>query len=133
MLLFLMSYLNLSPKQKITITALLYVLWLFSFTTYSVIQEKKELHQTLDRQLEDAALLTRLLLPETHHHQGMHKQNLTKEQDYKNTLSLSGFTDNSDVIYIYTLILRDNKVFFTSSSATEEARQSGEDLSSNFE
>lgn len=133
MLLFLMSYLNLSPKQKITITALLYVLWLFSFTTYSVIQEKKELHQTLDRQLEDAALLTRLLLPETHHHQGMHKQNLTKEQDYKNTLSLSGFTDNSDVIYIYTLILRDNKVFFTSSSATEEERQSGEDLSSYFD
>ncbi|NOQ82178.1 MAG: EAL domain-containing protein [Methylophaga sp.] len=128
-----MSYLNLSPKQKITITALLYVFWVVSFTTYSVIQEKKELYKVLDRQLEDAALLTPLLLPRAHHNQGMHKQDLSKEQDYRNLLSLSDFTDNSEVIYIYTLILRDNKVLFTSSSATEEERESGEGLTFYFD
>ena len=44
-------------------------------------------------------------------------------------LALSEFTDQSDITYVYTLIKRDDKILFTSSSATPEERESGEQLS----
>jgi len=129
----LMSYLNLPAKQRIMITALLYILWVIAFTYFSVIQKKEELYQKLDIQLEDAALLAPLLLPKSLHSSAMNRHDQTSSQNYDNTLSLSDFTDYSDITYIYTLILRDDKLFFTSSSATEEERQSGEGLSSYFD
>ena len=128
-----MSYLNLSTKQRITVTALLYILWVLVFTYFSVIQEKQDLYQSIDRQLEDAARLTPLLLPQSLHTREMDKHDQTLSQDYDNMFSLSKFTDNSDIIYIYTLVLRDDKVRFTSSSATIEERLSGEGLSSYFD
>ncbi|WP_114327265.1 EAL domain-containing protein [Candidatus Colwellia aromaticivorans] len=120
-------------KNKILIIASLYVLWVIGFTYFSALQEKVTLYNQLDRQLEDASLTARLLLPETLHYKGMQADSLTEEQIYNNILALSAFTDQRDIIYLYTLILRKDKVLFTSSSATPEERESGEKLSFYFD
>ncbi|NQZ54451.1 MAG: diguanylate cyclase [Piscirickettsiaceae bacterium] len=128
-----MSYLDLSPKKKITIPALLYIFWVVCFTYFNVASEKEELYQTLNQQLQNATLITELLVPDTLHHQGMQAKDLTWEQDYNNTLQLSSFTDSQDIVYIYTLILRNDKIFFTSSSSTIEEREANKELVSYFE
>lgn len=120
-------------KNKILIVALLYVFWVIGFTYFSALHEKEVLYQQLDTQLEDAALSAQLILPTTLHYNGMQADSLTAEHSYNNLLALSAFTDQRDIIYLYTLILRDEKVFFTSSSATPEERESGEKLSFYFD
>lgn len=79
-------------------------------------------------------LLPPILLPENFHHKRLAKGDLTSQQNFSNTKKLSKLTDsNSGVKYIYTLVLKDNKIFFTSSSATKEERDSGQGLTSFFD
>jgi diguanylate cyclase (GGDEF)-like protein/PAS domain S-box-containing protein len=128
-----MKHVVIPHKKRIFIITLLYVFWVVGFTYSSTLFEKKSLYNELDRQLEDAAITARLILPATLHFKGMQADSLTTEQSYNNILQLSAFTDQRDVTYLYTLILRDEKVFFTSSSATPEERESGENLSFYFD
>jgi len=128
-----MLHFAIDTKQRITIAVILYITWVVVFTLFSLAQEKEKLIQSLDQQLRDAALLTPLLLPKSLHHNKMLKVDLTPLESYNNILSLSEFTDHSDINYIYTLILRDEKVYFTSSSATQEERLSNKGLSNYFD
>ena len=72
-------------------------------------------------------------MPDNLHHQNMIKDDLSPYADNQNMLTLSNYADNTNIVYIYTLILRDNKILFTSSSATKEERYSGEQISSFFD
>ncbi len=128
-----MSYLRRLLNQSVLLAFMLYALWVMVFAYASFLHEKEKLYAFLDQQLIDAALTAPLLLPEELHHKGMTADDLTKQQDYENTLKLSGYTDQTNIIYIYTLIIRNNKVFFTSSSATKQERESGESLTSFFD
>jgi hypothetical protein len=78
-------------------------------------------------------MTTQLLLPSTLHNKEIKQNGLTERQTLNNIKALSDFTDQRDVNYIYVVILRDDKVLFTSSSATPEERQSGENLSYYFD
>jgi diguanylate cyclase (GGDEF)-like protein/PAS domain S-box-containing protein len=112
---------------------MIYLLWVIGFAFYNYQHEKQALYDSIDQQLESAALTAPMLLPKNLHQQGMSVDDLTVEQDYENTLRLSEYTDNSDVIYIYTVVLRDKQVYFTTSSATIEERELGEDIPSWFD
>ena len=125
--------LKVKPKQKVLFSGLLYIFFIITFTYINVLNKKQSLYQQLDSELEKAAKITELLLPPELHHKDMKKEELSKEQIYDNILALSKFTDQRDLLYIYTVILRDNKVLFSSSSATLEERQSGEGLSFYFD
>ncbi|OUR65641.1 hypothetical protein A9Q79_01220 [Methylophaga sp. 42_25_T18] len=120
-------------SKHVIFAFLFYSLWVIGFAVLSYQQEKQTLYNSIDQQLESAALTVPLLLPNDLHQQAMSIESLTKQQDDANTAKLSAYTDKSDVIYLYTLVLSDNKVFFTTSSATQEERDSGEDLSSWFD
>ena len=63
----------------------------------------------------------------------MSKKDLSEEQVFDNILSLSAFTSQRHIIYLYTLILDDHKILFSASRATSEERQSGEKLSFYFD
>ena len=130
-----MSYIKrkLIINTNVILALVFYTTWVIGFAVFSYQQEKQALYHSIDQQLESAALTAPLLLPKDLHQQTMSMGSLTKQQDYENTAKLSAYTENSDVIYIYTLVLSDNQVFFTTSSATKEERDSGEDLSSWFD
>ena len=49
----------------------------------------------------------------------MSKVELSKQQDLAITLALSEYTQRTDIVYLYTLILQDNEIFYTSSSASD--------------
>jgi len=120
-------------NKHIVLAFMIYLLWVVGFAFYNYQHEKQALYDSIDQQLEFAALAAPLLLPKNVHHQAMSADEMTVEQDYENTLKLSEYTDNSDVVYIYTLVLREQQVYFTTSSATVEERESGEDIPSWFD
>ena len=128
-----MNELTLVPKKELLIALSLYVVWVAFFTYIDTNDEKLNLYKQLDQQLEGAALAAPMLLPKTLHSQSMASNDLTSEQDNANRLKLSEYTDSNDIIYIYTLVMRDEQIYFTSSSATIEERKSGELLSDYFD
>ena len=120
-------------NKHVVLAFMIYLLWVIGFAFYSYQHEKQALYGSMDQQLELAALTAPLLLPKGLHHQAMSAGELTIEQDYENTLKLSKYTDDSDIVYIYTMVLRDQQVYFTTSSATIEERELGEDIPSWFD
>lgn len=92
--------------------------WVIVFSAFNYVKEKQHLYSELDQRLEDAALIIPAILPKGFHHKDMNKVNLSKQQDLAITLALSEYTQRSDIVYLYTLILRDNEIFYTSSSAS---------------
>jgi diguanylate cyclase (GGDEF)-like protein/PAS domain S-box-containing protein len=128
-----MSYLKGVLNKKVFLVFMLYALWVIGFAYISFIQEKQKLYDFLDQQLVDAAVTVPLLLPVGFHHKNMSENDLTAQEHYDNILKLSNYTDDKTIIYVYTLIMNNNKIFFTSSSATEKERESGVGLSFFFD
>ena len=119
---------SLSANQKVVLTNLLCILFVLGFTYLTVLNEKAALYQQLDNQLKDAARVTESLLPSPLHHHNITQHALNDDQKMAHINALSDFTDQRDITYVYSPIKRHDKILFTSSSATPEERESGEQL-----
>lgn len=97
----------------------IYVIWVLIFSAFNYVKEKQHLYSQLDQRLKNAALIIPSILPKGFHHQSMSKVDLSKQQDLAITLALTEYTRRTDIVYLYTLILRDNDIFFTSLSASD--------------
>ncbi|WP_026006150.1 sensor domain-containing protein [Moritella dasanensis] len=112
-------FLPVKNSFRIYVAIAIYVIWVFIFSELNYFKEKKHLYSFLDQDLKNAALLIPAILPKGFHHQEMSKTDLSKQQDLAITLTLSEYTQRTDIVYLYTLILRDNAIFYTSSSASD--------------
>jgi len=121
---------SIKENKPIYIAVIVYLIWIGVFVSSNYFSEKDRLYLGLDKQLDTAAASLPLLLPENFHHQAMQPGDLTNQQSIEQVLKLSDFTRIRDVIYIYSLVLRDDEVYFTSSSATDEEIENGENLAS---
>ncbi|WP_254439836.1 EAL domain-containing protein [Shewanella sp. Arc9-LZ] len=102
----------------------LYVIWVVIFSAVNYFKEKQHLYSELDQQLENATLTIPSILPKDLHRKDMSKKDLSEQQDLAITLALSEYTQRTDIVYLYTLILRNNKIFYTSSSASDAELES---------
>ncbi|MEH6578139.1 MAG: EAL domain-containing protein [Amphritea sp.] len=119
---------SFKADKKVYIAILFYIIWVVVYLTYDFQREKKETYQRLDNQLEISALSLPQILPPSFHRQDMQASDITPAADRNNILQLTDYTKTSEAFFLYSMILRDNKVIFTSSSATDEKLQSGEGL-----
>jgi diguanylate cyclase (GGDEF)-like protein/PAS domain S-box-containing protein len=122
-----------SSKNSFKFFVGLYIAWVCLFSLWSYQQEKSAIYSNLDQQLESAALALPFLLPDEFHNQGMSKGQISSTQDMANIQKLSDYIRGRDIIYIYSLIRSENKIIFTSSSATDEELSSNEGLSYFFD
>ena len=120
-------------KYGMLIAVIIYVLWVVVYAYFDYKIEKDRLYHSVDKRLENAALITPLLLPKNFHHKGLIKEALTSQQDSRDILRLSKLTDKTGVKYIYTLVLREDKIFFTTSNATKGELKTGKGLIAYFE
>jgi diguanylate cyclase (GGDEF)-like protein/PAS domain S-box-containing protein len=111
----------------------LYVIWVVIFSAINYFKEKQHLYAELDQQLENAALMIPSILPKDFHRKDMRKKDISKQQDNAITLALTEYTQRTDIVYLYTLILRDNKIFYTSSSASDAELKSNKFAFNYFE
>ena len=124
-----MTKIHAVSGNKIYLIIGLYILWIILFSFGSYQYEKQQRYTNLDRHLESAALTVPLLLPDGFHHQGLSQSAHSNEQDIANIVKLSKLTRHSDIVYIYSLILQDGEILFTSSSATDKELENNTDLS----
>ena len=124
---------HIKLHKPVYIAIAIYLVWVCAYVGVNYQQEKQRLFASIDRQLDVAAQSVPLLLPEDFHHQAMAPGEITRKQSLGHAVKLSEFTRLRDVIFIYSLILREDKVYFTASSATEEEIASGEGITYYFD
>jgi len=116
-------------RIKKTLAILFLMLVLISSITNSYINyetNKSILYENIDQKLKMAALSLELILGEDFFNKAINKNSITDKEDKKNILKISKLTDVLDVEYIYTMFQKDKKIYFTSSSATQEELQTQE-------
>lgn len=110
-----------------------YLIALFSYIAHQYSTQRSELIAKIDQKLIRCAGVTDQLLPPSLHTPEMNAQSLSPKQDTQNRLVLSRFAQSMNVKYVYSFILKDGKIYFTSSSATPQELKSGEDISYYFD
>ncbi len=108
---------------------LLYILLFSSYVAFNYFQKKEAIIESIDKELYYAAVNLPLIAPENFHHKNMHQKTYTKEENLKFIKKLSLFVKTTHIKYLYAFIMKDEKILFTLSSATDEELSSGQDLS----
>lgn len=125
---------NKKLQTFLSIAVLFIFLIGFSWYNYSVYHELKKLvYDKVDQRLLTAAKATTLLLPDDFHERAKNSMSISVSEDKKNIDTLSRLAKVSGVEYVYTMIRKEGKIYFTASSATDEERNSGELLTHYFD
>ncbi|MDD5211901.1 MAG: EAL domain-containing protein [Sulfuricurvum sp.] len=104
---------------------------LFSYFSYNA--EKSMLYEQIDARLKTMAKAQALLLEPTFHARALTASAISQAEDFRNIDRLSALVNASELSYVYSLIEKDGKIYFTSSSATKEERSSGKNLTRYFD
>ena len=106
-------------RNYIYLAATVYILWVIAFSVFDYMGSSKEYYSTIDSQLRTAAHTIPFILPSDLHHNAMSAEGVSKKDDLVTTKKLTKFAENNNITYLYSMIRHNNKVFFTSSSATD--------------
>ena len=111
---------HIKKEKNIYLAALLYIAWVISFSLVNYYQAKIELLSTLDEQLKSAALAIPYILPDGFHHKDMSKESVSGEEDRLLLAKLHDYAQKSNIYYLYSMIMQNGKIYFSSASATEQ-------------
>ncbi|MFY9141878.1 putative bifunctional diguanylate cyclase/phosphodiesterase [Sulfuricurvum sp.] len=114
-------------------TFFLFLLAVVLFSYYEYNQNKTKLYQQIDEKLITSAQGAALILPYGFHDRAVDASSISQADDDINIDRLSRFAKNMHVVYLYTMILKDGIIHFTASSATDEERKSGINLTRYFD
>jgi two-component system, chemotaxis family, sensor kinase CheA len=110
-----------------------YISAAFLYVANSYLDSKSTLLKEIDTNLTNGAKSVPIVLPSNFHHSGMSKGDISPEKDMENIKKLSEQAKLFSLEYIYSCIKVDNKIIFTSSSATDEELAKNEKLSHYFD
>ena len=96
------------------------ILVLISVFFLSYMDMSKRIISDIDRRLFVGAACIKSILPRDFHDQATDPGAISPEDDRNNIRALSEFANKIDFKFLYTLIKKNNKIYITSSSATEE-------------
>jgi len=120
----------LQMRQKRIFLSILVILLIVLFFIF-LIKLGDNLYKTnilneIDKDLKTAVYATKEILGEEFFDKAVNKNAISDEENKKIALKLSNFINNTDITYVYTMVIKNNKVYFTSSSATPEEIKNGE-------
>ncbi len=98
----------------IYLTGVLFSIGWNSYTDYQRIT------QEVDGRLLHATRYIKYILPEDFHNRAVANQLVSDSENLVNIHKLTDFAKVSGLTYVYTLVTRDNQVYFTSSSASDK-------------
>jgi diguanylate cyclase (GGDEF)-like protein len=123
-------------NRETLISFSIFVLFMSGVSLFSVLSynaEKTMLYQQLNARLYATAKGQTLLLADDFHDRSLTTSAITPAEDIANIDRLSRFAKASGMTYVYTLIEKEGKVYFTASSATDEERKTGENMTRYFD
>lgn len=111
---------QLSKINKTFLALTIYIIWIIVFTIYNYQDHKTEHLNTLDSRLELAARNFVNVIPKNFHHKNITKNSITKSKGLEFVKRFNEYAKLNDIHYIYSMILKNNKIFFVASNATKE-------------
>jgi len=124
-----------TPKQinirefiSLTLALVFLVLVLISISLFSYMEKRKTIISDIDKRLFVGAASIKNLLPKDFHDRATASNTISPEEEGENIKALSGFANRTDFKFLYTLIENKNKIYITSSSATEEELDKNEQV-----
>jgi len=115
-------------KKYYYIAGIFYILIALTLVAQNYVSEKQTLIEKVNSVLLASAKTVPKLLPPNFHHREMLQNGVSKEVDLSNRDHLSNQVKIMGIKYLYTVIEADNKILFTSSSATDEELATNKDL-----
>jgi len=106
-----------------------YLIMLVSYVSYQYMQDRTSLFEQIDQKLIKSAMVGDQFLPISLHTPNMRGDTLSATEDLRNRLALSKFSETMKIKYVYSCILQNGKIYFTSSSATPTELKTGEGIS----
>jgi len=129
-----MSTVLIKTNSKHLLAAVLvYLFWIMCFAYFSYSNKKADLYANIDQQLTSTALATSSILPPNLHKLDMKAADVSKSESLTMVNNLSAYAHKTNIIYIYSVIRKNGKIFFTASSATEEEINTGEGVTYYFD
>jgi signal transduction histidine kinase/CheY-like chemotaxis protein len=103
----------LAPMIFYLVGVVIYALFVSYFDRNKIIR-------SIDERLLYAARNVKFILPDDFHDRAVTAGAISDSENTRNIAMLSDFAKISNLSYLYTTVVRDGKVFFTSSSASDE-------------
>ncbi len=124
---------RVKERTKIALALLIFILGILLTSWYSYAQEKAKINKEIDNKLLCVAKSVPLVLDEGFHSGALKKESVDSAQDMQNIQKLTRYAESVGVKYVYTAILKDGVLRFTSSSATKEELATGRNLTRYFD
>lgn len=129
---------NFIIKNKLNTIFLIASFSLFMSAIFYFNYSEYQLHKTtfykqVDDKLRLSALATDIVLSSDFHDRAVDPSSVTPDEYNRNMDRLSKLAKQLNVIYLYTMVKRDGKIYFTASSATDEERKTGVNMTRYFD
>jgi signal transduction histidine kinase/ActR/RegA family two-component response regulator len=111
-------------NKNIILAVVFYLTWVIYYSASSYINSQESLLQEIDSHLIDGAMTLPFILKEDFHKKNMDKDTVTDKEDWDNIIRVTQLADDIQLKYLYTLIIRNQNILFTTSSAAPEEIQS---------
>ncbi len=119
---------KLSQYRIILISVLIYLCGVIFYCLWTYNIQKKEIIAQVDQKLTQAARSIDYLIPMGYHDRAIGPDSISKIEYLEVMELLNKSAENTGVIYIYSVARCNNKIYFTSSNATNQEMLTGENL-----
>ena len=115
--------------QKHTFLAIAFYVFIVFLTAITIYYRHKEsIYRHLDQHLAASAASVQYLLADDFHDRAIAKDSVLPAEDQENIRLLTQMARLSSVTYLYTVIIKNQHIFITSSSASEEEMASSSEV-----
>jgi signal transduction histidine kinase/CheY-like chemotaxis protein len=112
--------------RPLLVPFIFYIIGVLAYVGWTSYAERNRISEEVDARLLTAVTNVKNLLPEDFHDRAVRKSAITEAENLQNIKTLSNFANVAGLTYIYTAVLHDGKVYFTSSSATKKEMATGD-------
>jgi len=99
---------------------IIYIVCVSLYTVWDSYAERNHIISEVNSRLLHAASTVKDILPSDFHDRAVGKTSISDSENYQHTLLLSKFAKTAGLTYLYTTVISNGKVYFTSSSATDK-------------
>ncbi len=114
-------------------TFILFILGIIFFSYSEYQHHKARLYKQIDERLLVSAKTMDTILTPKFHDRALEATSITQTEYNQDIDRLSELAKSMQVIYVYTMLQRNGKIYFTASSATDKERKTGVNLTHYFD
>lgn len=118
----------LKDCKAFVIAILIFIIVLLGNSVYSYIKMKKETLKQIDERLHIGALTIKNILLSEFHDRAIDKESISIYEDDQNIRALSDFANKAGFKFLYTLVVKGDDIYITSSNATEQELADNEEV-----